>query len=145
MSIVRWTPGYRPATRNRAYDTDPFFGAFENFFRTPSLTDMSVDVEERENEYVLRAELPGVKREDLNVNVENDVLTIEAEKREERDEKETGYYHTERRFGKFSRSFKLNGQVDADKVDADYSDGVLQLSLPKKEEVKPRKVEVKVK
>ena len=104
-----------------------------------------MDIAESENNYTVSAELPGVDKKDLKVTVENDTLTIEAEKRHDYESEKDGRYHSERSYGKLSRSFKLNGKVDAEKIEADYKNGVLTLTLPKREEVKAREVTVKVK
>lgn len=148
MRLVRWTPAnsnFSPALRDRSFSNDPFFRVFEDWFSGTPASGVEVDIVENEGNYALTAELPGVDKKDLKVAVENDTLTIEAEKRNSHESEKDGRYHSERRYGKFSRSFKLNGQVDAEKVDAEYKDGVLTLTLPKREEVKPREVTVKVK
>jgi len=148
MRLVRWTPSNQassPVLRNRFFDTDPFFRVFEDWFTWTPTSRVSVDVVENEGNYTLSAELPGVDKKDLKVTVENDTLTIEAEKSSSHESKKDGRCHSERSYGKFSRSFTLNGQVDAEKIDAEYKDGVLTLTLPKREEVKAREVTVKVK
>jgi len=148
MRLVRWTPAnsnFSPALRDRFFSTDPFFRVFEDWFSWTPASVVDVDIVENEGNYTLTAELPGVDKKDLKVTVENDTLTIEAEKRNSHESEKDGHYHSERSYGKFSRSFKLNGQVDAEKIDAEYKDGVLNLTLPKREEVKPCDVAVKVK
>jgi HSP20 family protein len=100
---------------------------------------------ERNNEFVVKAELPGVKKEDIDVSVENGVLTINAETRSETEEKEGDrVIRQERRYGKYVRSLRLGKAVDEKKVKASYRDGVLELVLPKAEEVKPKKISVDV-
>ena len=141
MTMVRWTP--RVPTR-RSFWTDPFADLFDHRATDTPETGLRVDLAEKENHYVISAELPGVKSEDLNVSVENDLLTISAEKRDELEGNENGVYRRERSYGRVSRSFQLGNQVDADKIDAGYKDGVLTLTLPKVEAAKPREVKVKV-
>jgi len=103
-----------------------------------------VDIHEDSNNIYLKAELPGIKKEELNIAVEGDTLTIKGEKKHESEVKEEQFHVMERTYGSFSRSFSLPTNVDAGKVRADYKDGVLTLTLPKKEESKPKKIEVKV-
>ncbi len=105
----------------------------------------AVDVFEQQNELVVETELPGLTAADVEVNVENGVLTISGEKRREvregRDESAHSYY--ERRYGRFQRSFTLPKTVDADKVRAEFADGVLTVALPKADAAKPRRIPVK--
>jgi len=105
-----------------------------------------VDVRETKDELTLQAELPGLTIEDVDVSVEHGVLSITGEKRQEVEEgKEGSEYHlVERRYGRFERRFSLPRSVDAEKVRAEFADGVLQVTLPKVEAAKPRKIEVKV-
>jgi HSP20 family protein len=105
-----------------------------------------VDVHETEDALVMQAELPGIDPKDVDVSVENGVLTISGEKKQETEEgKEGAEYHiVERRYGRFERRFSLPRSVDATKVAADFSHGVLSVTMPKAETAKPRKIEVKV-
>lgn len=105
-----------------------------------------VDVRETKDELILQAELPGLTSSDVDVSVENGVLAITGEKRQEVQEgKEGSEYHLiERRYGRFERRFTLPRSVDAEKVRAEFTHGILQVTLPKVEAAKPRKIEVKV-
>ncbi|MBN2290539.1 MAG: Hsp20/alpha crystallin family protein [Candidatus Glassbacteria bacterium] len=143
MKLVRWTPTSAPARRN--FWADPFVDLFDLWASDNRDSGLRVDLVEKDDHYVISAELPGVKSEDLNISVDNDVLTISAEKRDEFEGQEGGVYRRERSFGRVSRSFQLGSQVDVDKIDAEYKDGVLKLTLPKVEKAKPREVKVKVK
>lgn len=105
---------------------------------------LHVDILENAEEVVLKAELPGVKPEAVNVKVEDNVLSISGEKKFEHDEKKETYLRVERFYGNFSRSFTLPPYVDANKITAEFKDGVLTLHLPKKPETKPRQIQVKV-
>lgn len=124
---------------------------FDRFFN-PSTTEglsiwaPAVDVRETNDELHVTAELPGLKPEDVNVTVENGVLTISGEKKQEVQEgKEDGdYYLFERRYGRFERSFTLPRSVNADRVKARFENGILTVALPKAEEAKPRKVQIEV-
>jgi HSP20 family protein len=105
-----------------------------------------VDVRETEDSLVLEAELPGLRSEDVSVSVEDGVLTVSGEKKREIEEGTEGNYHfTERRFGRFERSFRLPRSLNTDAVQAEFSSGVLTIVLPKAEEAKPRRIDVKVK
>jgi len=127
MTIVRWDP-------------------FRDFgFTTGATWVPPVDVfQTGDHELVLKAELPDMTREDIDVTVENFVLTIKGEKKLATDVKEEHVHHIERRYGAFSRSFSLPRTVDASKVAADYKNGVLTVRLPLREEAKPRQIKVDV-
>lgn len=105
----------------------------------------AVDIVETENELVVKADLPDLKLEDIDVRVENQTLTIKGERRFEEDAAEKGYHRIERSYGGFMRSFAAPNSVDTEKVSADYKNGVLTIKLPKKEAAKPRQVKVAVK
>ncbi len=129
------------------------FGEFDRFFSRPFSADVTsawtpeVDVREAKDELVLSAELPGLETKDVSVSVENSVLTIGGEKRQEFETtNDEGQVHiAERHYGRFERSFRLPQTVDAEKIDAKFKDGVLTVALPKVEAAKPRKIEVRVK
>ncbi len=143
----------RPIERNRGWDA---FGDFDDlmngFFRAPAVARRegnarvpAIDVGENEAAYMVKAELPGVSKDELNVTINDGVLTINAERKEESKEEEEGrLIRQERYYGKFVRSLRLGADVDEDKVAAEYKDGVLHLNLPKTAEVKPRKVAVNI-
>lgn len=137
----------------RRFDED-FNNLFEGFFRPMRWADEetasqglapALDVIERNGDFVVKAELPGVKKEDIDVAVENGVLTITAESKSEHEEKEGDrVIRQERRYGRYVRSLRLGKAVDEKQVKASYKDGVLELVLPKAEEVKPKKITVNV-
>ncbi|HCX86772.1 MAG TPA: hypothetical protein DG761_01965 [Gammaproteobacteria bacterium] len=143
----------RPAERARGWDV---FGDFDDlmggWFRSPAVLRReetartpAIDVSENEGAYLVKAELPGVAREDLGVTINDGVLTINAERKEEKkDEKDGRVIRQERYYGKFVRSLRLGSDIDEGKIEAQYENGVLNLSLPKTAEVKPRKVDVKI-
>ena len=145
MTLVRWTPTGVPVHRNRSFWADPFMDLFDHRASDNRASGLRVDLAEKEDHYIISAEVPGVKSEDLNLKVENDTLTISAEKRDEYEGNEGGVLRRERSYGRTSRSFQLGSQVDAEKIDAEYKDGVLTVTLPKLEEAKPRELKVKVK
>lgn len=104
----------------------------------------TVDISETESEYLIKAELPEVRKEDVTVTVENGVLTLQGERRQEKEEKGRRFHRVERSYGSFVRSFTLPESVDEGGVKAEYKDGVLALHLPKSEKVKPKAIDVKV-
>jgi len=102
----------------------------------------AVDVSENDDEYVVTAEIPGAKAEDVTVELHEGVLTLRGEKRSERDERREHARYVERVFGTFSRSFALPQNANPEKVDASFRDGVLTLRIPKREEAKPRTIQI---
>lgn len=105
----------------------------------------SVDISETKDDFVVKAELPGMEAKDLNVSISGDVLTIKGEKKAEEEEKDEHYHRVERYSGSFQRVFQLPSGVKADKIEANFDKGVLKVILPKVEEAKKKKIEVKVK
>lgn len=105
----------------------------------------SVDIFETENELILKADLPDVKLEDIEVRVENQTLTLKGERKFEKDESNRGFHRIERQYGTFVRSFTVPSSVDAERVAAEYKNGVLTVRLPKKEAAKPRQVKIEAK
>jgi HSP20 family protein len=103
-----------------------------------------VDIEESADSYAIKAELPGMDKKDIAINIENGAIRIEGEKKTEHKREKGRYYHLERSYGKFSRSFALPEGVDAEKVTASMEHGVLELKIPKNEQAKPRTIEVKI-
>lgn len=104
----------------------------------------AVDIQETAQEYLIKAELPEMKREDIQVNVLDGVLTLEGERSQEKEEKGKKFHKTERSYGKFVRQFALPAEVDAAKVQAEYKEGLLSVHLPKTAVAKPTAVSVKV-
>jgi HSP20 family protein len=104
----------------------------------------AVDVQETDHEYVIKADLPDVKKEDVKVQLLDGALTIEGERQQEKEEKGKKFHKIEREFGKFLRRFTLPNEVDASKVQADFKNGVLNVHLPKSATSKPKAIEVKV-
>jgi HSP20 family protein len=103
------------------------------------------DVTETENEILVRLDMPGHRSEDINIKFENDVLSVESERKINRENKSETYHRSERGYGKFFRSFVLPASVDSQRTAAKYENGVLEISLPKREEAKPRTIKVAVK
>jgi HSP20 family protein len=125
---------------------DDFFGGFG--LRTGETTQEwmpEVDVAETDSEILVKAEIPGIDAKDVDVTIAGNTLAIRGEKREEREEDGRNWYRHERRFGSFQRIIDLPVPVDADKVKAEYRNGVLSLSIPKREEARSRTIKVQVK
>ncbi len=148
MAIVRWDPFRELAAMQERINR--VFG--EAYARRPEDDIMlrgdwipPVDIFENEKgEVVIKAELPGLRKEEIDLRVENNTLTIRGERKRQTEVKEEQYHRVERTYGSFSRSFALPGTVDNGRVSADYRDGVLTVVLPLKEEAKPRQIQVQV-
>jgi HSP20 family protein len=123
-----------------------FNETFERSSQEGSLTTWapSVDIFETEQELVVKADLPDVKPEELDIRVENNILTIRGQRKFEKKVTEDKYLRVERSYGSFSRSFSLANTVNTEAIKADYKDGVLTLSIPKREEAKPKQIKVQV-
>jgi len=150
MNIVSKYP-----TRNTISSRPSFFNdeIFSNLFKPSQLieeaqsTDQtpSIDIREREHDYLVSADMPGVKKDNIDVQIENGVLTVTGEVERNSEEKEgERLLRQERYYGKYVRSLRLGKQINSDKIEASLKDGVLELTLPKAEEVKPKKVAIKV-
>jgi HSP20 family protein len=103
-----------------------------------------VDITEDEKEYIVKAEIPEMKKEDIKINVHDDILSVSGERKYEKEEKGKKYHRVERAYGSFMRSFTLPDDADGTKVNAEYKDGVLKVHLPKSEKAKPKAIEVKI-
>ena len=151
MGIQKWMP--RSIRRRSAdwadFDLDDLFG---DFFRSPLLLSQrmprfeswlpDIDVSERKNEIVIRADLPGLEREELEVNVTDDALTLRGERRTNETVEEEDYYRSERWTGAFARVVPLPASVAAEKVEASFKNGVLEVHLPKNADAKQRHIEI---
>jgi HSP20 family protein len=126
---------------------DRFFNSFElpTLFEGEEMVVPNFDISETEKEYVISGEIPGIDVKDLNVTLTDGIITIKGEKKKETEEKEENYHRIERHYGSFERSFRVPDKVKIDKLDANYKDGVLKLTLPKAEVSEVKKIEVKEK
>jgi HSP20 family protein len=142
-ALDRWEPfrGSYDSQLNRLF-TD-FFGRTS---QDQNLTSWApaVDIFEGEHELVVKADLPDIKPEELDIRVENNILTIRGERKFEKKAEEKNYLRVERSYGSFARSFSLANTVNTEAIKADYKDGVLTLSIPKREEAKPKQIKVNV-
>jgi HSP20 family protein len=141
MTLVRWNPVRELASMevdrlNRMFAD--FYGGFDRAW-VPA-----VDVYENDDhEFVLKAELPEVKREDIAITYDNGVLTLKGERKSEVETSRDNYHRVERQHGSFTRSFTLPATVDAARIQASYKDGVLTIRVPQREEAKPKQIEIK--
>jgi len=134
---------YRPYALSLFDDMDRIFSSFFDEDTGLNTNLPRVDVRDEENSYVLEAELPGTTEKDIDVKVENDLLQISTKNEEEKEEKKKGYLMRERRSASYHRSFVLPKDTDRDKIEANFKDGLLTLTIPKTEVAKPRQIEVK--
>jgi HSP20 family protein len=153
MTLMRWTPRNEIARTEadpfselrrlqdemlQLFDTSlarkPFNGAFAP----------AIDVSEDKDNLIVKADLPGLTKDDVEITLQDNVLTLRGEKKQESETKEENFYRMERVHGVFSRSFELPVTVNANKVAATFKDGVLQITLPKTEEAKPKQIKVNV-
>lgn len=103
-----------------------------------------VNVEENDDTFELTAEVPGMKKDEINIDIKDHTLTIRGERKLDEEKKDKNYHVCERCYGEFTRTFTLPDNVDADKIEAQYDAGILRLTIPKKEEAKPKEIQVKV-
>jgi HSP20 family protein len=147
MAIVKFEPFSNLMTAQREFDRlfkeafTPFFGESELSTRTWA---PPVDIYETENDIVLTAELPGVDPKNVDVKVEDSTLYLKGERKFEKEVKNENYHRVERSYGSFARSFSLPNSINSDKVKAEFKDGLLTLTLPKREESKPRTIKIDV-
>ncbi len=146
MALIRWRP-----MRGLVDIQDEINRMFEDIAgsadgeRGMSKLSPPADVIENKDSFVVRAELPGLKKEDVKVTLQNNVLILSGEKKKETEEKNEAYHRVERSYGSFYRSFELPVAVDASNIKADFKDGILKVVLPKIEEAKPKEIEISVK
>lgn len=155
MSLVRWNPVRELAN----FPSDilsmqkEINHMFDRFFRGGTVADdgimttnwlPAVDLIEKDDEFVAKVELPGVNKDDVKITMQDNILTVRGEKKEEKETRQSNYHRLERSYGSFQRSFTLPNAVKADKVEAQYKDGILTITLPKSEEAKRKQIEVRV-
>jgi HSP20 family protein len=148
-ALTRWNPfremeDIHDRLFNLFKNTQPRSGSGEQESLTVSEWTPLVDITEDDKEYLIKAELPEVKKEEVKVTVENGLLTISGERKIEKEEKGKRYHRVERAYGCFVRSFSLPDDADGNKVNAEFKEGVLRVHLAKSEHAKPKQIEVKV-
>jgi HSP20 family protein len=144
VAIVRWDP-------TRELDTlqSEFNRLFDTFLGSGGRGDVrarrwvpAMDLVETDDHLVLKADLPGMSKDDLNIEVKDNVLTVSGERKAEHEDKTDGYYRIERAFGSFSRSLTLPQGIESSAINADFTDGVLEVRIPKPEERKPQRIAI---
>lgn len=145
MQLVKWNPMRDMLSLNSRADrffNDFFYPSREGHPSKEWGWTPRVDIYEEENTIVLKAELPGVEKDNIVVDVKDGVLTLKGERPSGSDVEEENYYRRERTFGSFERLFNLPENVDAEKITADYKDGILKVGIPRPEKIKPKQITV---
>jgi HSP20 family protein len=140
MSLLKWDPFRELNTFDKGL-TALWRPAWEMPASTTAWNP-AVDIFENENEIVIKADLPGMEAKDIELGLENNVLTVKGERRFEKETNEENYHRVEREYGRFSRSFSLPTAVNEEKITAEFKNGLLKIALPKKEEVKSRLIKI---
>lgn len=147
MAIVRWEP-FRDLLSSQREFNRLFNDVFPKFMGEEEVSTRTwapaVDIYETENALVLKADVPGVDPKDVEIRVEDGTLYLKGERKFEKEVKEENYHRVERSYGSFARSFSLPNSVDTDKVNAEYKDGQLILTMPKREEAKPKTIKINI-
>jgi len=145
MAIIRWDPFRDLMTlrekMNRLFE-ESFITRGEEKELVSGIWTPSVDIYETENALILSAEVPGIEENDIEIKIEDNTLTLHGERKFEKETKEENYHRIERAYGSFHRSFTLPNYIDQDKIKAEHENGILKITMPKKKELKPRKIEV---
>jgi HSP20 family protein len=142
-NVTRWSP-----TTAYLAGREPFFRLVDSIFNTDAQGEETrawvppVDIQETGDAYLFHAELPGLSKDDIQITLENNVLRVNGERKMEKDVKKDTYHRVERTYGTFTRTFTLPTQVDADKVQASFENGVLTISVPKAEQAKPHRISI---
>ncbi len=144
MSIINWDPFNEireiQNAVNKLFDESLF--KRKGTKRELGFWEPVVDIVETKDNYKVRAEMPGIPKDDIEISVSGDVLTIKGEKKQEKEEKDSNFYKRERVYGMFQRQLVLPQDIEADKIKANYKDGVLEVTIPKGEAAKPKKIKV---
>lgn len=142
-NVTRWNP-----TTAYLTNRDPFFRLVDSFFNGEAQGEETrswvppVDIQETADAYVFHAELPGLTKENISITLENNILRISGERKLEKDVKKENFHRIERTYGTFARTFTLPTQVDNERVQAAFENGILRVNVPKAEQAKPRKIEI---
>jgi HSP20 family protein len=141
MSLIKWSP-YRNLI-SLPDEIDHFFNGFGlDLNASDSVWSPSVDISETDDQYEVKAEIPGLKKEDIKLSVEDNVLTLSGERKYEKETEKKNYRRLERAYGRFERSFRLPKEVNVEKIKANYENGVLTVEIPKADAVKPKEIAV---
>jgi HSP20 family protein len=152
MAIARWNPARELLDVEREFNK--FFNTFGNRFGLRETSEADeyenavwmplTDISENKNSFILKLDLPGVSKEDVKISFSDGQLNISGERKQEKENKDSKYYRVERTYGKYFRSFTLPKQIKEDKIDAEFKDGQLTITVPKAEEIKPKEIPIKV-
>lgn len=153
MTLVKWNPARELLNVEREFNK--LFNTFNSRFGFDDSTmneDLEnavwsplTDISENKDQYILKMDLPGVSKENLKLNFHDGELIISGERKQEKEDKDSKYHRIERTYGKYYRSFTLPQTIQADKINAEFKDGQLTITVPKSEEAKPKELEIKVK
>jgi|Deesub1362A_J573_1020465.scaffolds.fasta_scaffold32737_1 HSP20 family protein len=143
--IIRWDPFKEISSLREEIDKlfDSFFGRKSFLFETESFIP-ACDLEETEDAFIVTAELPGMKKEDIKITVDEDGLTISGERKREKEEKGKTYHRIERSYGRFQRYIPFPKEVQPEKAKATYKDGILKIEIPKSDKVKPKEIKIEI-
>ncbi len=144
MELIKWRPKLDLIPRIENVFDDLLSNSFMSTLFSDTVLEPKVDITEDDKEISISAEIPGIKKKDIEVTYKDGYLTISGNKKEEKEEKGKDYYKAERRYGRFCRSFQVPDYVEPDKISAKYSKGVLKIRLPKNKEALPAEIPVKV-
>ena len=152
MAITRWNPARELLNVEREFNK--FFNTFGNRFGLLETSEADeyenavwmplTDISENKNSFILKLDLPGVSKEDVKISFSDGQLNISGERKQEKENKDSKYHRVERTYGKYFRSFTLPKQIKEDKIDAEFKDGQLTITVPKAEEIKPKEIPIKV-
>ena len=151
MALMKWSPPKEVEKWFEEFLEEPFLP--RAWRRFPSLKKLkefegmspAVDMYDKKDEIVVKAEIPGVPKENVKISLSDNTLTIKGEMKKEEEVKEEDYYYAERSYGSFARALSLPAKVKADKIKANFKDGILEIHLPKSEEAKPKEIKIDVK
>lgn len=146
MQLVRWTPWREMAALqnrfNRIFDGSFFRGNSADDDLSLQHWNPVVDIYDNDDKVVIKADLPGLSKDDITIDLKNRVLTVQGERSFENEVKEEKYYRRERSYGKFCRAFTMPAEIDSDQIDAEFKDGVLKINIPKPKEQQPQKITI---
>jgi HSP20 family protein len=142
--LTRWDPFQEMLNLRRTVDRLFDNASADNVWAQPTAWGLAVDVVENKDDFIVKASVPGINPDDLDVSYTDDILTIKGEIKSDNEVKDNQFHLRERRYGSFTRSISLPTKIKADAIEASYQNGVLSLRLPKAEEVKPKRISIKV-
>jgi HSP20 family protein len=151
MALMKWSPPKEIERWFEEFFEEPLLpGAWRRFPSLRKLKELEgisplVDMYDQKNEIVIKAEIPGVEKENVKISLSENTLTIKGEMKKEEEVKEEDYYYSERSYGSFARALRLPAKVKADKIKANFKEGILEIHLPKAEEAKPKEIKIDVK